>query len=218
MSATPPIVAVTLRWTDSAVSHLSLSSHDDVSITLKSTAAGHHSTFDKGSACHRVRALQFAQDRLDAGGWTSIRRPLPLTILMWLSAVYAVGAVLGILAVAIGLVSPSMGGMEVTREQWLDVAAPLVAAIAALMVLTSVGLRRHRTWARWCFMLIWPLIIASGVGMASAGAIPWWLGRQAVIEATVAGLFSAWLLFRQRGSVLYFYRIRQARGGMAFRR
>lgn len=165
-----------------------------------------------------MRALQFAQDRLATGGWRSIRRPIPLTILMWLSGIYAVGAVLGIVAVATGLGSPSMGGMQVTREEWVEVAAPLVGATAVLMGLTSIGLRRHRPWARWCFMLIWPLIICTGVGMAWTGAIPWWLGRQALIDATAVGAFAAWLLFWSRGSLLYFYRIRQAAGGRSFRR
>ncbi len=184
------------------------------------TAGIHGRSFFSGNptACSGVRALQFAQDRLATGGWRSIRRPLPLTILMWFSGIYAVGAVLGIVAVAIGLGSPSMGGMQVTPEEWLEVAAPVVGVTAVLMGLTSIGLRRHRPWARWCFMLIWPLIICAGVGMAWTGAIPWWLGRQALIDATAVGAFAAWLLFWHRGSLLYFYRIRQAAGGRSFRR
>jgi hypothetical protein len=160
-----------------------------------------------------MSALQFAQDRLATGASRSIRRPLLLTILMWFSGLYAVGAVLGIGAVIADLAPTSMGGVEVTREHWLRVAAPIVAVIGALMALTGVGLRRHRPWARWTCMCIWPFIAVAGIAAASVDAIPWWLARQALIDATVAGAIAAWVLFWSNESVLYFYRIRQARGG-----
>ncbi len=137
---------------------------------------------------------------------------------MWFCGIYALGALIGIGAVVAGLGSASMGGMPVTREDWLQIAAPLMGTIAILMGLTTAGLRRHRVWARWCFMLIWPLIVVYAVANASLGAIPWWLATQAIIDATAVGLFAAWLLFWQRGSLLYFYRIRQAGGGMTVRR
>lgn len=137
---------------------------------------------------------------------------------MWFCAIYALGALIGIGAVAAGLGSAWMGGMPVTREDWLEIAAPLIGMIAILMVLTTAGLRRHRVWARWSFMLIWPLIVVYAVAHASLGAIPWWLATKAIIDATGVGLFAAWLLFWQRGSLLYFYRIRQAGGGMTVRR
>lgn len=137
---------------------------------------------------------------------------------MWFSGICAVGAVLAIAAVAAGMEPRTAGGMQVTREQWLVFAAPLVGAIGVLTGLTSIGLRSHRPWARWCFMLISPLIVASAVGFTSIGAVPSPLGKVAVIVATAVGLFSAWLLFWQRASLLYFYRIRQAGGGMSFRR
>lgn len=137
---------------------------------------------------------------------------------MWFSGLYAIGAVIGIATVAAGFGTTSMGGMPVTREHWLDVAAPIVGVIAVLMGLTAVGLRAHRSWARWTCMCIWPFIAASGVAAAIVESIPWWLARQAVIDAAVAGLIAGWVLFRHRASVMYFYRVRQARGGSSYRR
>lgn len=147
------------------------------------------------------------------GGSRSIRRPILLTILMWFCALYALSAVLGVVAVATEFAPPMMGGMEVSREVWFTVAAPVIGVIAVLMALTALGLRWHRTWARWTCMCIWPFIMIAGVVAALLELIPWWLARQALIDAPVAGLIAAWLLFWSQQSVLYFYRIRQARGG-----
>jgi hypothetical protein len=58
---------------------------------------------------------------------------------------------------------------EECRESWLTVAVPLVALIAGLMGLTSIGLRQHRAGARWPFMCIWPLIAIYGLGCGLAG-------------------------------------------------
>lgn len=137
---------------------------------------------------------------------------------MWFSGLYAVSAAVGIAAVAWGFGSTSMGGMAVDREEWLHIAAPLIAAVAVLMAFTSIGLRWHQPWARWTCMCIWPLIAATAIALWLGDEIPWWLARQALIAASLVGAFLAWLLFWYRGSVLYFYRVRQARGGVLVRR
>lgn len=137
---------------------------------------------------------------------------------MWLSGILACSAVALLVAVAFDPGPISIGGMAVTREFWLEVAAPLTGAIAVFSALTTIGLRRHRPWSRWSCMCIWPLIVATAIAAAMQDAIPSWIVRQAVIDAGVAAAIAAWLLFRYRESVLYFYRVRQARGGSLFRR
>lgn len=57
------------------------------------------------------------------------QRPRALTLLMWFTGVYAVGAILGIGAVVAGFGHTSIGGLPVTREVWLAVAAPLVGVL-----------------------------------------------------------------------------------------
>jgi len=128
-----------------------------------------------------------------------MKRPLGLTILMWFCVIYALGAGLGIGAAVFDLGrfvgGYSIGGMRVTREQWLTIAAPLVALIAILMGATAFGLKQGRPWARVVFMTVWPLIAIYGIACAFLGAVPWTLGLRAVIDATVVGVFAAWLLF-----------------------
>ncbi len=132
------------------------------------------------------------------------RRPIVLTIVMWFAGLYAIGGAIG-LGLAIAGVAPySIGGMPVTRGEWFRIAAPLIAAIVLLMGATSVGLGRHRRWARLSFMSIWPLIIFDAAACAALRAIPWSLAFRAFIDAGLVGLLAAWALFRHSPSVAYF--------------
>ncbi len=137
-----------------------------------------------------------------------MNRPLALNILMWFCAIYAIGAVLGVSAAILDLGrfvgGYSVGGMRVTREHWLVIAGPLVAAIAILMGATAFALKRYRAWARIAFMAIWPLILVYGIGCAMLGAVPWTLGMRAVIDATLVGAIAAWLLFCRKSSRRFF--------------
>lgn len=137
-----------------------------------------------------------------------MNRPLALNILMWFCAIYAVGAVLGVSAAILDLGrfvgGYSIGGMRVTREHWLVIAGPLVAAVAILMGATAFALKRHRVSARITFMAIWPLILVYGSGCAVLGAVPWTLGLRAVIDATLVGAIASWLLFKYKPSRQYF--------------
>lgn len=137
-----------------------------------------------------------------------MKRPLALTILMWFCAIYAVGAVSGIFAVLLDLGrfvgGYSIGGMKVTREQWLAIAGPLVAVTAILMGATAFALKRHHIWARITFMSIWPLISIYGVGCAVRGAVPWALSLRAIIDATFVCVIALWLLFWHKPSRRFF--------------
>jgi hypothetical protein len=133
-----------------------------------------------------------------------MKRPLALSILMWFAGLYACGAIIGISIALAGIGRYSIGGTPVTREQWLSVAAPLVAAIALLMGLSAFGLWHHRKWARPVFMSIWPLIAIYGLGAGFVHSVSWSLALRAVIDATIFGLIFGWLLYRHRPSVEYF--------------
>jgi disulfide bond formation protein DsbB len=132
---------------------------------------------------------------------------------MWFCAMYAIGAVIGIIAVFLDLGrllgGYSIGGMPVSREKWLEIAAPLVAMITFLMGATALALKKHRSHARIIFMLIWLLIIIYGVTCAVIHAVPWKLGLRAVIDATFVGAIAAWLLFKYKPSRTYFAELRR---------
>ena len=133
-----------------------------------------------------------------------MKRPLALTILMWFAGLYACGAVVGLVIEIAGFGNYSIGGMPVSRRQWLTVAAPLIGAIAPLMGLTAVGLRHRRRWARTVFMCIWPLIAIYGVICGLVHSVAWSLAWRAVLDASIVGLICGWLLYRYRPSAEYF--------------
>src|SRR5437773_11268511 len=105
-----------------------------------------------------------------------MKRPIALSILMWFAALYACGAVVGLVIEIAGSGSYAIGGMPVDRHQWLTVAAALIGAIAALMAATAIGLRRHRRWARRVLMCIGPLIPLYGLIAGHVHAVPSALG------------------------------------------
>lgn len=152
------------------------------------------------------------------GGSRTIRRPIVVTLVMWFSVLYAIGAVLAIVGVTGGMIAPSIGGTEITREHWMEIAAPVFGSTALLMILTAVGLRWHQPWARWTFTLVWPVIAISAAAFAILEEIPWSLATRAILSAMIAGLFASWLLLRSRTAVLYFYRIRQGGSGRSLNR
>jgi hypothetical protein len=137
-----------------------------------------------------------------------MKRPIALSILMWFAGVYSCAAVVGLAIEIAGFGNYSIGGMPVTRHQWLIVAAPLIAIIAALMGVTAIGLHHNRRWARNIFMCIWPLIAIYGLICGVVHAVPWSLAWRAVIDASIVGLISAWLLYRCRPSTEYFKALR----------
>lgn len=129
-------------------------------------------------------------------------------MLMWFTGLYACGAVAGLIIEIAGLGSYSIGGIPVSRHQWLIVAAPLIASIAALMAITAIALRGHRPWARTVFMCIWPLIAVYGLVSGMLQTVPWSLAWRAVLDSAVVGLIAAWVLYYHRPSVEYFRFIR----------
>lgn len=132
---------------------------------------------------------------------------------MWFTGIYAAGAIIGIGAAALGVSQYSLGGMPVSREKWFHVAAPLIAVIATLMGATCLGLRQHRRWSRPIFMAIWPVIILDALVCGLWHAVPWPLAIRAVIDASIAGMIAAWVVFGHEPSRKYFSRIKAGRPG-----
>jgi hypothetical protein len=70
---------------------------------------------------------------------TKFKQPFLIGILAWFAALASIGMYLSIFLAILDIGPHMMGGERVTREEWLRIAAPLVAMIGVLMACISYG-------------------------------------------------------------------------------
>ena len=97
-----------------------------------------------------------------------------------------------------------IGGERVTREEWLHIAAPLVAVIGVLMACISYGLAKEKAWSRHLVIAMFALIVvyASTLGVLNLihRAIMW----RAIINASLSGVASVWYFYFKPNVAAYF--------------
>ena len=97
-----------------------------------------------------------------------------------------------------------MGGERVTREEWLHIAAPLVAVIGILVVCISYGFGTEKAWSRRVVVAMFALIVlyASVLGILNLmhRAIMW----RAIINGTLFGCASVWYFYFKPNVAAYF--------------
>jgi hypothetical protein len=133
-----------------------------------------------------------------------MKPPFAIRILVWLAALAAAGMYLSILLVYSGVGPPMMGGEHVTREEWLHIAAPLVAVIGILMALISYGFATQKTWSRHLVMTVSILIIVYGVAAGALGLILPIVMWRALVNASALGCVSIWYFYFKRNVAAYF--------------
>jgi hypothetical protein len=120
------------------------------------------------------------------------------------AVLYCVGAsvlLFGGLADALPYV---IDGHDVTREQWLQGAAPLFAVTIILMVVIAYGLLGRRVWSRHVVMIHWAAILAYGGFLYLRESIAPALALRVMAQAAALGLFAAWYFYRKPNVVAYF--------------
>ena len=131
-------------------------------------------------------------------------QPFLIRIFTWFAALAAAGMFLSILLAAYDIGPFMMGGERVTREEWLHIAAPLVAVIGILMAFIAYGFRTRKSWSRHLVITIFVLIAvyASTLGTLNTlhRAIMW----RAIINATVFGCASIWYFYFKPNVAGYF--------------
>ena len=76
-----------------------------------------------------------------------MRQPVAIRILSWFAALASAGMFVSI-ALAILDIGPHLiSGEKVTRSEWLEIAAPLVAVIGCLMAAIAYGLATRKAWS-----------------------------------------------------------------------
>jgi hypothetical protein len=133
-----------------------------------------------------------------------MKPPFATRILVWLAGLASAGMYLSILLVYSGIGPTMMGGEQVTRTEWLHIAAPLVAVIGILMALISYGFAARKPWSRHLVMTMFVLILVYGIATGALHLIRPIIMWRAIVNATAFGCLSAWYFYRKPNVVEYF--------------
>jgi hypothetical protein len=133
-----------------------------------------------------------------------MNRPFAIRILTWFAALASMGMFLSILFAILDVGPHLMGGERVTRSEWLDIAAPLVAVIGCLMALIAYGLGAGRPWSRHLVMTIFILIIAYASALGAVNMLRHTSMWHAIVNASFFGCVAAWYFYFNPNVVAYF--------------
>jgi hypothetical protein len=87
---------------------------------------------------------------------TKSKRPFLIRILAWFAALASAGMYLSIVLAILDIGPHIMVGERVTREEWLHIAAPLVAVIGVLMAWDLLRIRNEKNMvASRCDCDVW---------------------------------------------------------------
>ena len=97
-----------------------------------------------------------------------------------------------------------MGGERVTREEWLHIAAPLVAVIGVLMACISYGFATAKAWSRHVVIAMFGLIVVYATILGALNLIHHAIMWRAIINASVFGAASVWYFYFKSNVATYF--------------
>jgi hypothetical protein len=97
-----------------------------------------------------------------------------------------------------------MGGEQVTRSEWLHIAAPLVAVIGILMVFIAYGFAGQKPWSRHLVIAMFSLIIVYAAILGALNLIHHAIMWRAIINASVFGGASVWYFYFKTNVAAYF--------------
>jgi hypothetical protein len=136
-----------------------------------------------------------------------MKQPLGIRILSWFAALASIGMFISIALVILDIGPRLMGGEKVTRSEWLNIAAPLVAMMGCLMASIAYGLATHKAWSRHLVMAIFVLIIVYASALGSMNVLRHTIMWRAIVNASLFGFASAWYFYFKPNVAKYFREI-----------
>jgi len=133
-----------------------------------------------------------------------MKQPFAIRILTWLAALASAGMFVSILLAILDVGPHLMGGEKVTRSEWLDIAAPLVAVIGCLMALIAYGLSTGKPGSRHLVMAIFILIIAYASVLGALNVLRHTIMWRAIVNASLFGCVAAWYFYFKPNVAAYF--------------
>jgi hypothetical protein len=118
--------------------------------------------------------------------------------LTWFAVLASAGMYLSILLAVLDIGPHIMGGQQVTRTEWLHIAAPLVAVIGILMALIAYGFAAQKPWSRHLVIAMFTLIVVYASILGALNLIHHAIMWRAIINASVFGAAFAWYFILSR--------------------
>ena len=138
-----------------------------------------------------------------------LKQPLAIRVLTWFAALASVGTYLSILLAILDIGPHIMGGERVTRNEWLHIAAPIVAVIGILMAFIAYGFATQKYWSRHLVIAIFVLIIVYATTLGALNLIHHAIMWRAIINASVFGGASVWYFYFKPNVVAYFRELKK---------
>jgi hypothetical protein len=126
---------------------------------------------------------------------TKSKQPVLIRILAWFAALASAGMYLSIVLAILRVGPHMMGGERVTREEWLRIAAPLVAVIGVLMACISYGFAAKKAWSRHVVLVMFGLIVVYAMSLGALTMIHRAIMWRAIINGTLFGCASVWYFY-----------------------
>jgi hypothetical protein len=133
-----------------------------------------------------------------------LKQPFAIRILTWFAVLASAGMYLSILLAVLDIGPHIMGGQQVTRTEWLHIAAPLVAVIGILMALIAYGFAAQKPWSRHLVIAMFTLIVVYASILGALNLIHHAIMWRAIINASVFGAAFAWYFYFKPNVVAYF--------------
>jgi len=133
-----------------------------------------------------------------------LKQPFAIRVLTWFAALASVGMLLSNLLAILDIGPYIMGGERVTREEWLHIAAPLVAVIGILMALIAYGFATQKRWSRHLVIAMFGLIVVYASILGALNLIHHAIMWRAIINASVFGGAAVWYFYFKPNVVAYF--------------
>jgi hypothetical protein len=140
---------------------------------------------------------------------TKSKQPFAIRILTWFAGLASVGMYLSILLAICDIGPHIMGGERITREEWLRVAAPLVAVIGILMAFIAYGFASQNHWSRHLVIAMFGLIIVYASILGALNIIHHAIMWRAIINGAVFGGVSTWYFYLKPNVAAYFRELTQ---------
>jgi hypothetical protein len=136
-----------------------------------------------------------------------MKQPLAIRILSWFAALASAGMFVSIALAILDIGPHLMGGEKMTRAEWLQIAAPLVAVIGCLMASIAYGLAARKAWSRHFVMAIFVLIIVYASALGALNVLRHTIMWRAIVNASLFGCASAWYFYFKPNVAEYFRKL-----------